>query len=440
MAEPLSETGSLPRPLWRRVWSRPEADVSDVAFSGELLVAGLRLLLVVLLLYFPGRVYLPRLSAGLFGGALDPALHRDVAALLGIAALALLGALGIYSTLQRSRGQAWIGFASSVLDITLVSTVLAVVLFAADPLAAVTDAAVFPAYLLVIAGTTLRYDARITLVTGALALAQYGAIVLAARWWGDAAGAVPPGFDGGVQAGRLALLATATLVAATVVVRSRELRLLSTRDRFTGLLNRTVFDERLAAEHRAAQRTGERFAVAMIDIDHFKRFNDEHGHAAGDEALRRVAEMLRDSCRASDVVARYGGEEFALVLPGVRRAAACALCERIRFRVATEPLLTAGRSRPVSLTVSIGVASCPEDGPDGSTVLACADRRLYQAKRRGRDRVVGPPTALPLAEQEIPDLDAAWVAPLVPPDPAGAAPAHRLDRLSAAAAAPRAIR
>ena len=233
-------------------------------------------------------------------------------------------------------------------------------------------------------------------MTGALALVQYAAIVV---WAAASAGGA---FRWSDQGWRMAQIAGATILSATLVVRSRELRLLSTRDRFTGLLNRAVFNEQLEREVAFSRREGGRFAVAMADIDHFKRFNDTYGHAGGDQALRLVAATLRGTCRESDVVARYGGEEFALILPAVRSGRAQDLLERFRRVVSATPIHLSGRVRPVSVTISIGVASFPEDGITAAQMLACADERLYEAKDGGRDRVVGPPraTARPLDQRE----------------------------------------
>jgi diguanylate cyclase (GGDEF)-like protein len=345
---------------------------------------------------------------------------RDPRLALAIAGCGLLGALMVYAAAHRSQRRAWIGFASSALDVTLVSGMLLVLLLLRHPREVVGNAVIFPVYFLAIGATSLRYDTRICLVTGTLGVLEYAAVGLAAaaRWH------LPDAFPWEEQVWRILQLVGATALATAIVARSRELRLLSTRDRFTGLLNRTVFNEQLDRDVETARLESERLTVAMVDIDHFKRFNDTHGHAGGDVALRLVAETLRQSCRATDAVARYGGEEFALILPGVRAGRAGDLLERVRRVVAAMPIRLPGHPYPVSVTVSIGVASFPEDGATALEILACADRRLYEAKAKGRDRVIGPSTAAarPLGEQlHIPGTDSnpggeISLAPLAPPD------------------------
>jgi diguanylate cyclase (GGDEF)-like protein len=375
---------AVPEPtFWRRVWSPPEPEISTAGFGGELLVAGARLLIVVVLLYFPLRELLQR------RGEYDPL------ALLTTATIGLGLALVLYSATSRRVGRAWIGFVSSVLDVSLVSAILAIFLVLGRPLEATNNLVIFPIYFLAIAATSLRYDARMSILAGSLALVEYLGLNLYAAWrWNLAAEAAANHAFGDFswlsQIWRLVQIVGATLIAATIVVRARELRLLSTRDRFTGLLNRAVFNEQLEREVAFGRREDARFAIAMLDIDHFKKFNDTYGHAGGDEALRTVADTLRSSCRSTDVVARYGGEEFALILPGVMSGRATDLLERFRRIIAVKAIRLAGRAQPASVTVSIGVAIWPDDGETPVALLRCADQRLYQAKNEGRDRVVGP--------------------------------------------------
>jgi two-component system, cell cycle response regulator len=163
---------------------------------------------------------------------------------------------------------------------------------------------------------------------------------------------------------------------------------LAVTDGLTGLYNHRHFHERLALEVERSQRNGLPLSLFMIDVDHFKQYNDHHGHPAGDEVLRQLARILGDGRRANDVVARYGGEEFAIVLVDTAKFAAAKLAERLRERVA-EHAFPRGDSQPDGrITISIGVATCPDDAGDPETLVRSADSALYAAKHAGRDRVV----------------------------------------------------
>jgi diguanylate cyclase (GGDEF)-like protein len=157
-------------------------------------------------------------------------------------------------------------------------------------------------------------------------------------------------------------------------------------DARTGLTNTRAFDE--TAERILANRGGrEPVAILMLDLDHFKEFNDRFGHPAGDEALRAFAHLLSSSIRDEDVAARYGGEEFAVCLPGTSAAVATEVAERIRQRTeATIIPLSPGLTGRI--TVSAGVATAPDDGVQLLSLLKAADEALYRAKLDGRNRVV----------------------------------------------------
>ena len=165
-----------------------------------------------------------------------------------------------------------------------------------------------------------------------------------------------------------------------------ELERQTREDALTGLSNRRHLDAQLATEWERALRFGRALTVAMVDIDHFKQVNDRFGHAVGDDVLRAVARILRESTRAVDGVARYGGEEFCLVLVETAAADGARLCERLRSRVAAHDW---DAVRPgLAVTVSIGLAGL-DDGAEGPDDLLCdADARLYEAKHGGRNRVV----------------------------------------------------
>jgi diguanylate cyclase (GGDEF)-like protein len=159
-------------------------------------------------------------------------------------------------------------------------------------------------------------------------------------------------------------------------------------DARTGLANSRTFDAML--DKRLSARLGdERIAVLLLDLDHFKDFNDRYGHPAGDDALRAFAAILGSCMRGDDIAARYGGEEFAVLLPGVDTATAVAVAERIRLRTETMAV-PVGAGISERITVSIGVAVAPEHAVERAALLRIADAALYQAKAAGRNQVATP--------------------------------------------------
>ncbi len=167
----------------------------------------------------------------------------------------------------------------------------------------------------------------------------------------------------------------------------RELRRLATIDPLTGAANRRQFMDRLTAELERARRYGHALSVVMLDIDHFKRINDTHGHAVGDEALRALVATLHGALRDVDLLGRLGGEEFAVVLPETPPVGAVEVAERLRAAVAGigVPVAVDGI---LSFTASLGVAGLDAADAGIEDLLARADRALYRAKQDGRDRVV----------------------------------------------------
>jgi diguanylate cyclase (GGDEF)-like protein len=170
-----------------------------------------------------------------------------------------------------------------------------------------------------------------------------------------------------------------------LAARNKELQELSITDGLTGLHNHKHLIETLEAEVARARRLQHQFSILMIDLDHFKRYNDTYGHLAGDQALARASALLKESIRAIDYAARYGGEEFLLLLHEVALDDAMRVAERVRQRIAREKF---GEGQPVSVTVSIGVAEFPGHGETALMLIAAADAALYEAKRSGRNRVV----------------------------------------------------
>jgi diguanylate cyclase (GGDEF)-like protein len=163
---------------------------------------------------------------------------------------------------------------------------------------------------------------------------------------------------------------------------------LAVTDGLTGLFNHRFFHEQLIQAVERSLRSGTPTALLMIDVDHFKKYNDRQGHPAGDEALRTVSRIISEDRRTVDVVARYGGEEFAILLHDTTKQAAIEVAEKIRARVAAAPIAHAEKQPLGRLTVSIGVAAYPVDATEAEALLEAADVALYRAKKSGRDTVV----------------------------------------------------
>ena len=199
-----------------------------------------------------------------------------------------------------------------------------------------------------------------------------------------------------------------------------ELERLSRTDGLTGLPNRRHLMETLEKEVRRAERNVRPFTLLMIDVDHFKRYNDAFGHLAGDDVLKRLAGVLLAAVRAADYAARYGGEEFTVVLPETPLDGALEVAERIRVRMAEEVFGTKG-SR---VTLSIGLGEFPVDGTTPEAVIAGADGALYRAKERGRNCVVTTRMALAPVQVEGTPLE----PPPAAPEPQPPAKATRRKR------------
>jgi len=161
----------------------------------------------------------------------------------------------------------------------------------------------------------------------------------------------------------------------------------SNRDALTGAYNRKHFDERLRSEIAFATRHSLEMALLLFDIDNFKRINDTYGHPAGDAVLRQIVSYAGRRLRTEDVIARIGGEEFGVILRSTDRNAAALVAERLRSTIGTLPVVSDGKTIPVSISVGVATLACAGER-SSSAIVAVADRRLYIAKRAGRNRVV----------------------------------------------------
>lgn len=371
---------------WRRLWEPPEQFLLDAGKEGELLIGRVRMGLTGVLLLIPltSLLVAPR------------AEWREHIVGLGVTLIAFVMAVAVYLTLRRDARHTWLPMATSLFDVTLISAANFSYAFVADPHQATNSKVTFDTYFIALGATCLRYDKRVAFVAGTAAMVQYAAslVFIYNRWpleMSMSAESVfnPYGrFQWSDHISRLILLLTATALCVFVVGGIQRQRKLSNADALTGVFNRRFFDDYFASEMERAMRFKSTVAIAMIDVDYFKQFNDRFGHAAGDVALRRVARALQLAVRRSDLVARYGGEEFVVLFREASLDQAVELVERIRQEIQSVPH-TIGDARPVHITVSAGVASWPEDGPTIGDILATADRRLFVAKDSGRNRVEG---------------------------------------------------
>ena len=368
----------LPSPSVDAFWQRPDPPLAAAGIEGEWLVARVRLVAMTLLLITPTWKLFryPEVPIFVWG--------------FWVTFIAALVALTIWWLLRRGLWRPWLGFASSAIDVSLVTTALVTFVFLGGPLVALNSKVTFEIYFLAIVATSLRYDARICVSVGLLAVVEYAALwgFLAFRYdLGNPTYAIGVGEHAVIdQITRLILLCATVVLSYAIVRRAQRLLHLATRDRLTHLYNRGQFDLVLAQEVERAVRSGHSLCVALLDLDHFKRINDTLGHAAGDLVLMEIASRLASGTRSTDLVARYGGEEFAVLFPGTGRDAAAVRVETLRAQIAGVPLRLANQQE-IIVTCSAGIAELSADGIDPVALLATADRRLLAAKRAGRDRV-----------------------------------------------------
>jgi two-component system cell cycle response regulator len=363
------------------LWPSPDPLLTAAGARGEVLVAKIRLFLTALLLLIP--VINTLLTS-------DP---QEARVGLALTATAFALSAAAYVLVRQGFTYPWIGFVTSAFDVTLVSSGLAIFFVLGRPHTAINSKVVFEAYFLVIGATCLRYDRRVCLVTGVLTVAEYLAIAAFAsiRW--DLNNPMYSPFAYGMfswntQVSRLLLLVAASVLSMAVVTRTQELLRRATRDPLTGLINRSHFSERIAIEVSRAQRYHQPLTIAMVDVDHFKSFNDMHGHAAGDLVLQKIADALRGAFRKTDILGRYGGEEFVIAMPDTSTDGAVQKLERLRQAIAEMPMSFSRNGATANVTISVGLGGFPDDGGEEAQLLGAADKRLFRAKAEGRNRIV----------------------------------------------------
>ncbi|HVR81087.1 MAG TPA: GGDEF domain-containing protein [Luteimonas sp.] len=366
------------RELAATLFARPDEIMLEIGAGGELLVARLRALLSALILLLP----LANAAAG----------AKVSETLIGLAAAVFVNVMAqLWLALARGgKRRGWLPYATGTYDITTTTGVL-LLLALGDRVAAVNSMVVWCFYLIGIAMTALRNDGRLTLYVGSLAIVQYALLV-----WAVLASAGSPdqlvSVDYGTasvasQVERLILLLMMSLLTVTIVYRMQRLVELSGRDGLTGLPNRMWLLQRMPRIFEQVRSESGSLTLALLDIDRFKRVNDEIGHHDGDRAIRQIAAALDASLGERDRLIRLGGEEFVLLLH-CPIGSAWERIDRVRRAIAESPFLPGRGADPQRITISAGLAAWPQDGADLSALLGSADRRLRQAKRDGCNRVI----------------------------------------------------
>lgn len=363
--------------LMARLLARPDEIMLALGAGGELLVARLRALLSLLILALP--------LIGAAGGA----RWGEVLVGLGLAVFTNLMAQIWLALAHRQRRYGWLPYATGTYDISITTLVL-VLLALGDPVAGLNSLVVWCFYLIAIAMTALRNDGRLTLYVSALALAQYA--LLAAAVFALAPGESLASVDYGIasipsQLERLVLILMMGMLTSTIVYRMQRLVEMSGNDGLTGLPNRAWLLQGMPRMFETIRNDGGSLTLALLDLDRFKRINDEIGHRNGDRAIRHFVAAVAESLQEKERLVRIGGQEF-VVLMHCPIGSAWERLDRLRRSMAERPFLPEGGGDPQVITFSGGLAAYPQDGESVSALLGSADRRLQVAKRDGRNRVV----------------------------------------------------
>lgn len=362
--------------LYHTLREPPDEILLELGADGEVLLARLRLLIASLLILLPAVNYVTG------GGP-----YESLVGLTGVGLAVLLSQIWL-TMARRRRRYSWLPYVSACFDVSVVSLVLLMLAFR-EPAAGLNSVVVWGCYPLAVLATALRNDVRVTLLCGALAVFQFLAI---SAFFLSVASAPMVSPDYGTvhvsnQVQRALLLVASTVITSLIVFRMQRLVQLSGTDGLTGLPNRTFLNHRVPRIIAETRAEGDTLCLALIDLDYFKRINDELGHQAGDRALRHVVETLRLELRRDEPLLRVGGEEFVLVLRQPV-GAAWERMEALRRKVESRPFTPEDGAEPRQLTFSAGMSSCPADSVDVSGLMRAADLRLRAAKHSGRNRVI----------------------------------------------------
>jgi two-component system, cell cycle response regulator len=362
--------------LSRALRERPDEIMLEIGAGGELLVARIRVAAAFLLLLLP-------LTNMMLGGS----SYETLSGALGAGAAFLLSQLWLRLS-KHHRRYRWLPFVSAACDVSMVSLVLCILSFN-NPSAGLNSVVVWSCYPLAIIATALRNDVRVNLLAGSLAIVQFSLIsIFIMQQTNGAVASIDYGtVSASNQIQRILLLVAISMFTAVIVYRMQRLVMLSGTDGLTGLPNRLYLNHRVPRLLERAKTDGATLSIAIIDLDLFKRINDDLGHTVGDKALRHVVQTLRQELNDEEPLIRIGGEEFLIVMR-MPIGTAWERLEFLRKRLNDKAFLAEPHSVPRVLSFSAGIACCPQDASDISGLLKHADRRLRAAKQLGRNRVM----------------------------------------------------
>lgn len=354
----------------REVFFSADPMTVDIGQNGEILTARIRLVLILCVSIIPVKSVI-----------LAPQLLENWVGVI-VAGMALALAILIVAVASRPKPPRSLAWFSTQFDVFMVTLGLVGFLLSGKPIIASNNFVHFCIYLLAIFATALRADPIVSIFAGIAAIVEYAIMAGVAAVM--TVGVSDPDygtFSWDTQISRMILLALAALLATAVVVRNRNYWHSSVRDKLTRLHNRRFFDEFLEYKVAECRRHKRIFAVVFMDVDFFKKINDQYGHAKGDEVLQKTGAELESFFRDSDLVSRYGGEEFTLILPETRTDGL--VSRLIEFQKKLRTI-----DSQIMLTASMGVATFPTDGVEPAELMRVADARMYAAKESGRDRIV----------------------------------------------------
>jgi diguanylate cyclase (GGDEF)-like protein len=377
----MSITGDWKRDLVRTLLARPDEVMLDLGAGGELLVARIRALLSALSLLLAPVALIGNQGAG-----------KLTELMIGLGATVFINICAqIWLALARNRRRhSWLPYATTTYDVTTTTLVLAL-LHLSDPVAPFNSIIVWVFYLISISMTALRNDGRLTLYAGGMAMLQYSLLVgmlLAMAESPEQLVSVDYGtVSVGAQIERVVLMLLMTVLTATVVYRMQRLIESSGSDGLTGLPNRSWLVQRMPRILEAAGEDNQSLTVALLDLDRFKRINDQYGHLTGDRAIRHIVGSMREILRERERLVRIGGQEFVLLMY-CPIGNAWERLDRLRQLMAERPFVPERGGDPLHITFSGGLSTYPSDGNNVSSLLRTADRRLQVAKHEGCNRVV----------------------------------------------------